>query len=185
MKTRKEKEEKMAEQRIVNEKNPLGAAILSALFPGVGFFYIGNVLKGIAYILIFASLIVLIVEGRGNDAPMLGIMIGGFYIFQIFDSFNEAKRTRYKEEIVETNRSEGVSLTASVIILVIGVVFQLAELRLIRYREIGKFWPLILIAFGAKFLYSYLKSAREEQEREENRLGHAAPAADERGDNNE
>lgn len=175
----------MAEQRIVNEKNPLGAAILSALFPGVGFFYIGNVLKGIAYILVFASLIVLIAEGRGNDAPMLGIMIGGFYIFQIFDSFNEAKRTRFKEEVVEAKNGEGVSLTVSVIILVIGVVFQLAELRLIRYSDIGRFWPLILIAIGAKFLYSYLKSAREEQEQEENQLAGDSAAAGEKGDENE
>lgn len=175
----------MAEQRIVNEKNPLGAAILSALFPGVGFFYLGNVLKGIAYILVFASLIVLIAEGRGHDAPMLGIMIGGFYIFQIFDSFNEAKRTRYKEEVVEAKNGEGVSLTASVIILVIGVVFQLAELGLFRYRDIGRFWPLILIAFGAKFLYSYLKGAREEQERDENQLAGAAAATDEKEMNNE
>jgi len=162
----------MAEKRQENEKNPLGAAILSALIPGVGFFYIGNFLKGIAYILIFGSLIVMISEGRGHEAPILGLMIGGFYIFQIFDSFNEAKKTRYREvpEVTNGNGKEDISLFAAVTILVIGIVFQLAELDVIRYRDIAKLWPLILVGLGARFLYTYAVANRAEKNGEKNRL---------------
>ncbi len=42
-------EAKMAEtKQLTNKKNPLGAAVLSTLFPGVGLFYLGNYLKGFA-----------------------------------------------------------------------------------------------------------------------------------------
>ena len=115
----------MDEKKQIVEKNPLGAAILSTICPGVGFFYIGNIMKGIAYMLILASLIVLEVESRrASDHVVFGLLIGGFYIFQIFDSFNEAKRTRYRELTEATNGEETVSLFAAVIILVIGIFFS-------------------------------------------------------------
>lgn len=154
----------MAEKKqIPTDKNPVGAAVLSAIFPGVGFFYIGNAVKGIAYILIFASLIVLEVESRqAGENVVFGLMIAGFYIFQIFDSYNEAKKASLREEAV-TNGQEKLSLFGSVLILVIGVFFQLAELDIIRYRDIVKFWPIILIALGARFIYTYSLSAKEEE----------------------
>jgi hypothetical protein len=155
-------EEKMTENKQEKiEKNPVGAAILSALFPGVGFFYIGNYLKGIAYILVFASLIVMVSQGRGHEAPIFGIMLAGFYIFQIFDSFNDAKKTRYRKQDEETGGDEKISLGASIIIVVVGAVFQMAELHIISYRHIAKLWPLILIAFGIRFIYIYMLSERE------------------------
>ena len=154
----------MAEtKQVQTEKNPVGAAVLSAIFPGVGFFYIGNAVKGIAYILIFASLIVLEVESRrAGEHVVFGLMIAGFYIFQIFDSYNEAKKASLREETV-TNGREQLSLFGSVLILVIGVFFQLAELHIIRYRDIVKFWPIILIALGARFIYTYSLSSKEEE----------------------
>lgn len=151
------------EKRVPTEKNPVGAAVLSAIFPGVGFFYIGNAVKGIAYILIFASLIVLEVESRqAGEHVVFGLMIAGFYIFQIFDSYNEAKKASLREEAV-TNGKEKISLFGSVLILVVGVFFQLAELDIIRYRDIVKFWPIILIALGARFIYTYSLASKEEE----------------------
>jgi hypothetical protein len=151
------------EKRVPTEKSPVGAAVLSAIFPGVGFFYIGNAVKGIAYILIFAALIVLEVESRrAGEHVVFGLMIAGFYIFQIFDSYNEAKKASLREEAV-TNGQEKISLFGSVLILVIGVFFQLAELDIIRYRDIVKFWPIILIALGARFIYTYSLTGREEE----------------------
>lgn len=161
----------MAEQkREQTEKNPVGAAVLSAIFPGVGFFYIGNVVKGIAYILIFTSLIVLEVESkRGSEHVVFGLMIAGFYIFQIFDSYNEAKKFSFREEPV-TNGAEHLSLFGSILILVIGVFFQLAELDIIRYRDVTKLWPIILIALGGRFIYTYTRSTREEGTGNESQL---------------
>jgi 4-hydroxybenzoate polyprenyltransferase len=150
-------------KRVPTEKNPVGAAVLSAIFPGVGFFYIGNVVKGIAYILIFAALIVLEVESsRASENVVFGLMIGGFYIFQIFDSYNEAKKASLREKAV-TNGQEKISLFGSVLILAIGIFFQLAELGVIRYRDVVKFWPIILIVLGARFIYTYSLGSKEEK----------------------
>jgi len=151
------------EKQVPNEKNPVGAAVLSAIFPGVGFFYIGNVVKGIAYILIFASLIVLEVESkRAGEHVAFGLMIAGFYIFQVFDSYNEAKKVNSGKEPV-TNDQQKISLFGSVLILVIGILFQLAELDILRYRDIVKFWPIILIVLGARFIYTYSLGGKEEK----------------------
>lgn len=150
-------------KQVPTEKNPVGAAVLSAIFPGVGFFYIGNVVKGIAYILIFAALIVMEVESRrATEHVVFGLMIGGFYIFQIFDSYNEAKKASLKEKAV-TNGQEKISLFGSFLILAIGIFFQLTELGVIRYRDVVKFWPIILIVLGARFIYTYSMGSREEK----------------------
>ncbi|UCH95610.1 MAG: hypothetical protein JSV88_01855 [Candidatus Aminicenantes bacterium] len=157
----------MAEKkRVPTEKNPVGAAVLSAIFPGVGFFYIGNVVKGIAYILIFAALIVMEVESnRDPEHVVFGLMIAGFYIFQIFDSYNEAKKTSSREKAV-TNGEDKISLFWSVAVLVAGIIFQVAELDIIRYRDVTRLWPLILIALGARFIYTYTMTGRKEKEDE-------------------
>lgn len=177
----------MTEQkRVPNEKNPVGAAILSGLFPGVGFFYIGNYVKGLAYMLIFATLIVLEVKGRGHEHVVYGLMIAAFYIFQIFDSFDEAKKTRYRDVPVEerNDEQEPVSLFISFVIVGIGVIFQMVEFGWIRMRDISKMWPLFLIGLGINFIYNYWQSNREEENNggdndnyyEENREN--APAGD-------
>lgn len=150
------------EKRVPIEKNPVGAAVLSAICPGVGFFYIGNAVKAIAYILIFISLIVLEVESRrALEHVAFGLMIAGFYIFQIFDSYNEAKKTRAREEVV-TNGEVKISLFWSVTILVVGIIFQLIELDIIRFRQVTRLWPILLIALGARYIYTYTLGSREE-----------------------
>ena len=153
----------MAEKRQPpNEKKPVGAAVLSAIFPGMGFFYIGNMIKGIAYVLIFASLIVLEIEGRGTNHVVFALMIAGFYIFQVFDSYNEAKKIN-AGEVPRANGEEKISLFASFVILGLGIFFQLAELRIIRYRDIANLWPIILIVLGARFIYTYSVTNRVEK----------------------
>jgi 4-hydroxybenzoate polyprenyltransferase len=169
----------MAEQkRQPTEKNPVGAAILSAIFPGMGFFYIGSMVKGVAYMLIFAALIVLEIEGRGSNHVVFALMIAGFYIFQVFDSHNEARRIN-SGEIPKAVGEEKISLFASFVILGLGIFFQLAELRVIRYRDIANLWPLILIVLGAKFIYTYAVTNREEKQ------GNNDPLEQETGGQNE
>lgn len=141
------------------EKSSLGAAILS-IIPGVGFFYLGNMLKGIAYMLTFAGLIVLISNSGDSEVVFFSLALAGFYIFQIFDAANEANKSRYKVNTSaseEHSPEEDISLMASVIILVIGVLFQLAQLNILRYRDITRLWPLFLIGIGIKMIYSYMK----------------------------
>ena len=144
-------------QQTKSEKSPLGAAVISAIFPGVGLFYVGNKIKAISYIFVVAFLIMMIVEGEGNDKIIFSLLLGGFHFYQIFDSFYEAKKTK-GGVTVSSEKSANVSLTWAFIVLGLGIVCQLAELDIIRYRDVTKLWPVILIGFGAKFIYDYTKN---------------------------
>ena len=144
-------------QQTKSEKSPLGAAVISAIFPGVGLFYVGNKIKAISYLFVVAFLIMMIVEGKGNDKIIFSLLLGGFYFYQIFDSFYEAKKSK-GGVAVSGEKSANVSLTWALIVLGLGVVCQLAELDIIRYRDVTKLWPVILIGFGAKFIYDYTRN---------------------------
>jgi hypothetical protein len=159
------KEEKMDSNldagKGLREKNPSLAAFL-AIFPGMGAIYNGNFLKGITYILIFAVLIVLTGSAHDPDAVVFGLMIAGFYIFQIIDSYNEACRLNRGSISADGQAvgKEDLSLFSAIAVLVMGIIFQLANFDLITYRQITRLWPLALIAFGIKIVFGYFK--REE-----------------------
>jgi TM2 domain-containing membrane protein YozV len=147
------------------EKNPSLAAFL-AIFPGMGAIYNGNIIKGITYMLIFTILIVLTDNAQDPDAVVFGLMIAGFFIFQIVDSYNEASKIN-QNVLNEQNPSSykgDLSLFSAIVVLVIGIVFQLANFDLITYRQVTRLWPLVLIIFGIKIVYNYFK-------REENKNG--------------
>jgi TM2 domain-containing membrane protein YozV len=147
------------------EKNPSLAAFL-AIFPGMGAIYNGNIIKGITYMLIFAVLIVLTDSANEPDAVVFGLLIAGFFIFQIIDSYNEAikiKQNVLAEEKTTSNK-EDLSLFSAIVVLMMGIVFQLANFNLFTYRQVTRLWPFVLISFGLRIVYDYFK-------KEENKNG--------------
>ncbi len=66
--------------------NPGLAATLS-IVPGVGQMYNEQYAKGLVFVLVFAALIQLTVSVSG----LIGILIGGFYFFQVIDAYNTAR----------------------------------------------------------------------------------------------
>lgn len=141
-------------EKVVNRKSPFAAAFLSVFFPGLGFIYIGNILKGISYCLVTAGLIVLLVHSYVPETIMIALLLGGFYFFQIYDAFESARKNEQASDRAEPR----VSLFSAVSVLVIGIIFQLATLDiLISYRQIPKLWPVILIAIGARVIFKYIK----------------------------
>jgi TM2 domain-containing membrane protein YozV len=150
-------------RKFKKEKNPALAAFLS-IFPGAGAFYNGNLFKGIAFVLVFVILIILTDNAHSADEAVFGLMIAGFYIFQIIDSYNEAGRinkTGLSQGEGSKEPKEDVSLFSAVLVLAIGIIFQLANLDVITYREITRFWPLILIVFGVKAVVGYFKKEED------------------------
>lgn len=143
------------------DKNPSLAAFL-AIFPGMGAIYNGNFLKGITYMLIFAVLIVLTSNAHDPDAVVFALMIAGFYIFQIIDSYNDTGKINQNFSPGEepARGKEDLSLFSAIVVLVMGIIFQLANFDLLTYRQVTRLWPLALIAFGIKIVFNYFK--REE-----------------------
>ncbi|MGC8746706.1 MAG: LiaI-LiaF-like domain-containing protein, partial [Candidatus Saccharicenans sp.] len=112
-------------------KSPALAGILSAIFPGTGALYNGNHLKGILLIIIFAGLVS--IQGRGGQ-PFVGLLLAGFYFFQIFEAINEAKKISTE---AETNSENKITVKAEV---------QVS-------RPSGSIsWGIILILLGGLFL---------------------------------
>lgn len=147
--------------REIREKNPSLAAFL-AIFPGMGAVYNGNILKGVTYLLIFGVLIALTSNADGSDATVFGLMIAGFYIYQIVDSYNEAARlNRGGAAAAGSERGEDLSLFSAIVVLAIGVLFQLVNFDVLTFRQVSRLWPLALIAFGIKIVFDYYK--REEK----------------------
>lgn len=145
----------------IKDKSPSLAAFLS-IFPGVGAIYNGNFLKGVTYMLLFAVLIVLSSNAHEPDSVVFGLMIAGFYIFQIIDSYNEAGRINQNilSEENPAGSKEDLSLFTAIVVLLVGIVFQMANFDLLTYRQVTRLWPLALIAFGIKIVFNYFK--REE-----------------------
>lgn len=150
-------ESQQLKPKMKKKKSPVLAAFLS-IIPGFGALYNGNLVKALAQAIVFVLLIVQISQGEGDEA-ILGILIGVFYIYQIVDSFNEASRSLSREmpREMETEDIEEISLFWAVLVFGLGVVFQLSNLGLYSYRDIYRFWPVLLIAFGVRLVYGYLK----------------------------
>lgn len=146
------------------KKSPALAAILSIIFPGTGALYNEQYTKGILYILIFAGLVTM--QGRGGAQPFLGLLLAGFYFFQIIDAVHVAKNINRlccvetgeagavpTEEITPTIRTG--SIFWGLLLMALGVILLLANFDIISYGKIFDLWPLVVIIIGLKLLADY------------------------------
>lgn len=152
-------------------KSPVLAGIFSAIFPGTGVIYNGSYLKGIMYIIIFAGLVT--IQPRGGQ-PFVGLLLAGFYFFQIIDAVNEARRlpaeasattrktpvTRVAVEAdLDIARPSG-SISWGIILILLGGLFLLANYDVISYDTLIDYWPLALIGLGLKLLADFFYGKR-------------------------
>ncbi len=170
------------EEKIKIEKKPARspalAGIFSAIFPGTGAIYNGSYLKGLMFIVIFAGLVTM--QSRGPQ-PFVGLLLAGFYFFQIIDSVHEARRisaasageemaekasTRVSMEAeLELYRPSG-SISWGIILILLGGLFLLANFDLISYDSLLDYWPLLLIGLGLKLLADYFTSQKKHKNQE-------------------
>lgn len=155
------------EERIIIQqkppKSPALAAILSIVFPGTGALYNGQFAKGLLYIVIFAGLVTM--QGHGSGQPFLGLILAGFYFFQIIDSINQARLINERAAGMKPQaaaaaapaEAEGPAPSGSVfwgiVLVVLGGVLLLANFDVIRYETIFDFWPVAVIGLGLKLVF--------------------------------
>ena len=151
-------------------KSPALAGILSVIFPGAGALYNGNYLKGIVMIIIFAGLVS--IQGRGGQ-PFVGLLLAGFYIFQIIEAVNEAKSTGILTETTATDAfspakaggdnevaTASGSISWGIILILLGSLFLLANFDIISYESFIDYWPLILVGLGLKLLVDHFSTKK-------------------------
>lgn len=142
-------------------------AFLLGWIPGVGAIYNGQYLKGLVHAIIFGLLISLTTSADGTASePFLGVTMAAFIFYMPFEAYHTAKKRQLGLPVDEWSSLTGNSRYASrapigpIVLIVIGVLFLLDTLHVLEFREIGRFWPLILIIIGVYMLYGRMAGLR-------------------------
>jgi hypothetical protein len=138
-----------------------GLAFALGFIPGVGAIYNGQYLKGLVHAAIF-GLLVSLLDSLDHSAggPLLGIILTAFIFYMPFEAYHTAKRRLLGQPVEEFSSLISQSSFATrtpvgpILLILIGVLFLLDTLHLVMFREIARFWPVLLIVAGAMMLYN-------------------------------
>ena len=127
-------------------------AALCALVPGLGAVYNRQYQKAVIHFAVFAALTQL-----GDVTGVFVLASLAFYVFMMIDAYRSAEviAQRGPEALLEESSSEEMQhlpLWGGFLVL-IGVIFLLDSLDMIRLRQILEFWPLIFIGLGGYIIY--------------------------------
>lgn len=141
--------------------NSPGLAFALGLIPGVGAIYNGQYLKGLVHAIIFGLLISLANSAEHTAGqPLLGMMCFAFYCYMPFEAYHTAKKRQagmLVEEwssLLAQHRYTSRAPLGPILLIMLGVLFLLDTLGVIEFRELARFWPILLILVGAFMLYN-------------------------------
>ena len=104
-------------------------------------------------------------QDNGEMQPFIGIILAGYYIYQIFDSIytsNSINRRALSGEKVEKVKEElpdfvkTGSVFWGIVLLALGVILLLANFDVISYDTVFDFWPVAIIVIGVKLVADYV-----------------------------
>jgi hypothetical protein len=138
-------------------------AFILGWIPGVGAIYNAQYIKGLVHAIIFGLLISLL-NSTNNTAgqPLLAMLMVGFIFYMPFEAYHTARKRQRGIPVEEWSSfasPRAYSRRAPVgpiLLIFIGVLFLLDSLHLVEFRDIGRFWPVLLIIWGAFMLYMRL-----------------------------
>ena len=137
--------------------NPALAGILAGVFPiGVGAVYCGQYAKGLAHLVIFTAFIWGLSSGPGSLAPVLGIGLGFFVVYQVIDAVRSARALETGQPVPDPfglahTFSPGEKLdtsrvpTGAMVLIGLGVLFLLQN---VTHFQFANLWPIFLICLG-------------------------------------
>jgi LiaI-LiaF-like transmembrane region len=141
--------------------NSPGFAFVLGLIPGVGAIYNGQYLKGLVHAIIFGLLISLAnAADHTAGQPLLGMMCFVFYCYMPFEAYHTAKKRQAGVAVDEwssllaQHRYTSRAPLGPILLIMLGVLFLLDTLRVIEFRDLARFWPVVLILVGAFMLYN-------------------------------
>jgi LiaI-LiaF-like transmembrane region len=133
-----------------------GIALALGFIPGVGAIYNGQLMKGMVQVLIFGSLVAL--NRRAGGFPfsaVFGLAVAAFYFYMVIDSYQTARAKELGQPgsdwlgLAELKMN---ALVGAALLIGLGILFLLDNLGIPVFGEIGKFWPVLLIALGILLL---------------------------------
>jgi hypothetical protein len=136
-------------------------AFILGWIPGVGAIYNGQYIKGLVHAVIFGFLITIADNHSGGPEPFIAMMLMAFVFYMAFEAYHTAKKRQMGIPVAEWSSLSGAqnhlasrAPAGPIILIALGVFFLLDTLHLIPFRDIVRFWPLLLIIAGAAMLYS-------------------------------
>ncbi|HEY3937786.1 MAG TPA: B-box zinc finger protein [Bryobacteraceae bacterium] len=138
--------------------SPVWAFVLGWI-PGVGAIYNGQYLKGLVHAVIFGLLITLLNSNSGAE-PLFAIIMAVFVFYMPFEAYHTAKKRQQGvavdewSSLVAPNPYASRAPVGPVLLILLGVLFLLDTLRIVEFRDLARFWPVLLIVMGAFMLYN-------------------------------
>ncbi len=136
-------------------------AFALGLIPGVGAIYNGQYLKGLVHAVIFGLMVSLMnATDGGAGQPFIGFILTAFMFYMPFEAYHTAKRRQLGQPVEEfssliaQNRIASRTPIGPIFLIGIGVLFLLDTLHLVEFRDLARFWPVLLILIGAFMLYN-------------------------------
>lgn len=140
-------------------KSPVLALVLS-LFPGIGQIYNGQPAKALVFFFAWVGSIYLTAEAN----PFFAFLIAFTYFYNLVDAWRTATaiNARYAggDAVPLDDTTESPSWGAALI--GVGALLLLNNLGWLRLGSLQRYWPLVLMAAGAVFLYGSVQRARRD-----------------------
>ncbi|MBV9085054.1 MAG: hypothetical protein JOZ62_20440 [Acidobacteriaceae bacterium] len=142
-----------------------GLAFVLGLIPGVGAIYNGQYLKGLLHALMFGLLISLANSTGGTAGqPLLTIMAIAFFCYMPFEAYHTARKRQLGtpvdewSSLVPPDTLGGRLPVGPIVLIAIGILFLLDSLDVLQLRQVGRYWPVLLIVIGVWMLYARLNA---------------------------
>ena len=142
-----------------------GTVFALGLIPGVGAICNGEYLKAVIHVLIFGFLVSLSGSSKvGSFEPLFGIMTAAFFCYMPLEAYHTAKRNALRAAGVPVKDravdKEQETLWTGVILTVMGCLLFVNEWVDGFLEGALKFWPVVLIGFGAYKIREHLSKER-------------------------
>jgi TM2 domain-containing membrane protein YozV len=146
-----------------------GLAFILGLIPGVGAIYNGQYAKGLIHVVILGTLISILNSGAaGGLEPLFGMLTALWFFYMPFEAYHTAsKRLRGEpvdefSSVIPLKHQPGGFPIAPLVLIIVGAIFLLNNLEIIRLYQVMRYWPLFLILLGVYLLYARLTPSPEQ-----------------------
>lgn len=134
--------------------NP-GLALMLGFIPGVGAIYNGQVVKAMVQVLLFGSIIAISHRVGGGLDAIFGLGAFAFYVYMVIDSYQTARAMAlgvHREEWFGLGDFKINAPIGAGLLIILGAMFLLDNFGIPIFRELGRFWPVLLIGLGILLL---------------------------------